>query len=205
MKFGCHPTRRRAQAILAFVLVATTGTAAEPPAPTSRPADDLTRRLLRGDAGASDALSKMLDAMKDAQQRLRDGRDAGDETQKSQRAALAALDELLETAQQSQDDAARQRGASARERRRSASVTPQPPRRTGERRPGDGQAATTQPVAGGPGDRAGVSAGELPRRWGQLPARDRAELIQGLDEQMPVKYRSHIEDYYRSLAEESPP
>lgn len=174
--------------------------------PTSQPANDFARRLLRGDSSQTDALTRMLAAMKESSTALSERHDPGAETQRTQRAALEAIDELIETARRSQDDTKRQ-STQARERRSPATVQPQPPRKPTERKPGDTRVATSQPAPGGKSDRAGVSAaiGETARRWGNLPARDRAELLQGLDEQMPVKYRAHIERYYRSLAEETPP
>jgi len=189
-----------------IVLCATQLAAADPPVPTSQPADDLARRLLRGSSTQTDALTRMLAAMQDAQTALHDRHNAGDQTQQSQRAALSALDELIETARRAENDANRA-GGRTQERRRPGTVQPQPPRPTGARKPDDSRIAASQPAPGGKSDRAGVSGaiGELPRRWGNLPARDRAELMQGLDEPMPLKYRTHIERYYRSLAEETPP
>jgi len=192
----------RSLAMLALIAACT---AADAPA-TSQPANDFARRLLRGDSAPADALTRMLAAMKESSTALSERHDPGAETQRTQRAALEAIDELIETARRSQDDAKRQ-STESRERRSAGTVQPQPPRPQPERKPGDTRVATSQPAPGGKSDRAGVSAavGETARRWGNLPARDRAELLQGLDEQMPVKYRTHIEHYYRSLAEEPPP
>lgn len=183
-----------------------TASAADETPPTSQPANDFARRLLRGESTQADALTRLLAAMKESSTALTVRHDAGAETQRTQRVALEAIDELIETARRSQDDAKRQ-NTKSRERRSAGSVQPQPPRKPPERKPGDTNVATSQPAPGGKSDRSGVSAavGETARRWGNLPARDRAELLQGLDEQMPVKYRTHIERYYRSLAEEPPP
>ncbi|MCP4247470.1 MAG: hypothetical protein GY778_10520, partial [bacterium] len=43
---------------------------------------------------------------------------------------------------------------------------------------------------------------EFRRGWGNLPARDRDEVLQGIDEDVLEKYRHLIERYFRTLAED---
>ena len=42
---------------------------------------------------------------------------------------------------------------------------------------------------------------ESRRGWGHLPARDRDELLQGVEEAFIEQYRPQIEQYYRALTE----
>jgi len=192
------------RAIMILVLVPAAAALAEPPA--SQPADPFARRLLKGDSTQADPLNRMIEAMSEARAGLADRRDAGRDTQLAQRQALSALDELIEAAQRS-SGAGSSSKSSKTQKRRAGRTGPQ------QKKPGavtnaDAKSATTRPAPGAArGDRSGVSStvGEAPRRWGNLPPRDRAELLSGLDEQMPAKYREHIERYYRSLAEENQP
>ena len=43
---------------------------------------------------------------------------------------------------------------------------------------------------------------EFRRGWGNLPQRDRDEVLQGIDEDSLEKYRRQIESYFRALAED---
>jgi hypothetical protein len=196
--------RRRLLLRIAWLLPVALAAAA-PAATTTQPVDLFVRRLLAGRSTQTDALARMLAAMDAAGTGLSQRRDPGRATQDAQKQAVAAIDELIETARRAQNEAA---GASKQTsaRRRAAPIDPKGRRpRPGESR---AQAAGTQPAIGPDrSDRAGVSAavGEQARRWGHLPSRDRAELLQGLDEKVPPKYREHVERYYRSLSEETPP
>ncbi len=192
------------QAALAALLFAAIPALADPP--TSQPADSFTRRLLKGDSTQGDPLNRMIESMDQARAGLADRRDTGRDTQLAQKQALTALDELIESAQRSSGSDGSSK-SSKTQKRRTGQASPQQKKAAS---PGkaDGKAPATQPAAGPTrGDRSGVSAnvGEAPRRWGNLPPRDRAELLNGLDEEMPAKYREHIERYYRSLTEEEKP
>lgn len=194
----------QARYFIACILFAAASAAADPPA--SQPADPFARRLLKGDSTQADPLNRMIDAMDQARAGLADRRDTGRDTQLAQKQALTALDELIESAQRSDGSNAASK-SSKTQKRRAGQTSPQQKRPGSPGKP-DSKSAATQPAPRPPkGDRAGVSSniGEAPRRWGNLPPRDRAELLNGLDEQMPAKYREHIERYYRSLAEEEKP
>lgn len=168
--------------------------------PTTRAVEGLARRLLSGGTSGADAGTRTVEAMRAAESRLSDGQDLGGAAREQSR-ALAAIDELIAAAKNADDgrSAARPSGSSGSRTKRGA-------RPGGARQPGptDGARRTTsQPAAAG-SDRRGLAAetGEKARRWGFLPPRDRAELLQGADESYPAKYREAVERYYRSLAEE---
>lgn len=147
---------RTASGLLVSFALTAACVAAETP-PTSQPAIDFARRLLRGESTQADALTRLLAAMKESSAALSERHDPGAETQRTQRAALEAIDELIETARRSQDDAKRQ-NTKSRERRSAGTVQPQPPRKPPERKPGDTNVAASQPAPGGKSDRSGVSA-----------------------------------------------
>lgn len=187
-----------------LILLASASAIAEPPA--SQPADPFARRLLKGDSTLADPLNRMIESMDRARAGLADRRDTGRDTQLAQKHALTALDELIEAAQQGGGSNSSPK-SSKTQKRPAGQPAPQQKRPGSPGRP-DGKSSATQPAPRPPkGDRAGVSEkfGETARRWGNLPPRDRAELLNGLDEQMPAKYREHIERYYRSLTEEEKP
>lgn len=173
---------------------------------TTRPTDDFTRRLLEG--RSSDVLvhEKLLAAMAEAQRRLLDEADNGVETHDALRRSLAAIDELIELAKSNESPSQQQQAGAARQGRTSARPQSRPADGREAGRAGKAQPARTAANEGpGAKDRRGLhDAADLQRRWGALPQRDREEILQGLDEEFPMRYRDYIEDYYRSIAEEPP-
>ncbi|MCC6492948.1 MAG: hypothetical protein IT424_08000 [Pirellulales bacterium] len=66
--------------------------------------------------------------------------------------------------------------------------------------PGESAATTTAAAVGGPVDRAAIS--RLVRdAWGELPQRQRDELLQPLAEEFLPQYAADIADYFEALAE----
>ncbi len=178
----------------------------EPPRPPRADRDDdLARRLLRGESDDADAPARLLSAMEAARQRLTDKADSGPRTREAQRTALALLDEIIAEAR-ARDTTERARSRAGRTAQRRAGAQ-DPDRQADARRTGRaGPMPATQPASGvgGAADRRGVTTpgADRDRAWGFLPPRERAEILQGLDEPFPPKYRQYVEQYYRSLADD---
>jgi len=192
---------------VAWASTAVVARAQEPPPPTpERKVDDLARKLI--DQAASDAdedlMASIMRLMSDAAQRLEIRFDPGGETQTVQRTILTKLDEAVKVA------AARRRPMRSRSQTASADKRRMPKNRP-DKRPGakDSRAAVTARDTSSAQrtdavKRAAGPGGELQetrRTWGQLPMRDREEIIQGIGEQFLERYRAWIERYYRALQE----
>ncbi|MFZ5829160.1 MAG: hypothetical protein ACOY3P_03695 [Planctomycetota bacterium] len=133
--------------------------------------------------------------LREAADRLR-SHNAGPETQALQQRAIDALTELLKRTQQSA----------------TAASKPSPPKpNPSQPKPGSkvGSKAGMAPTGSAQNPKAGVpdssppvlSAEEFQRIWGELPDREREELLQLPAESFPPVYREMIEEYFRRLAQ----
>ena len=170
------------------------------------PLEDLAGKLHRKALSDSDEdlMGALMRLMGDVSRRLQIDFDPGEQTQTVQRAISEKLDEAIKV-------------AASRRRMRSIS----PPSRGPDKRKLPSTAQRTEPSRNRTQDRASDSSsseapvaasdaktpptgGELHearRGWGNLPQREREELIQGVDEEFLESYRLWIERYYRSLQE----
>ncbi len=161
---------------------------------------DLTRKLDTQEPG--DEFTQAVALMGDAARRLGEARDAGLETQRVQEEILKRLDKLIADAQeqkkggkskqQQQQDKEQQQPASQQRAQQRQQSRPQP---GGE--PGAPQSGRED---GALGQRAGSAA-----TWGNLPARVRDALTEGLNDAFSARYRQRTEEYYRRLAEQRRP
>jgi len=181
----------------------------EKPAPQKGDAalDDLGQKLVRKaiDESEEDVMSVMIRLMGESARRLELDFDCGEETQAVQRRVLEELDSAIKEA------AARTR----RNKSQDASSSSDKRRKSSDQQPG-GQAAKEnegekgQATAEGTSEsatqlteaaKAGGDLKESRRAWGNLPPRERDEVIQGADENSLERYRQWIERYYRALQE----
>jgi hypothetical protein len=150
-------------------------------------------------------MAGVIRMMKEVAAKLEIQFDAGESTQVLQRRILSQLDEAIKTA--------------AAQRRPNRKNEPMPggdkrrmPQRTAEnaKKKADGQKRTADAAKSGdavPGAGAGqtsLTGGSLEesrRSWGNLPSRERDEVIQGSGERFLERYRAWIERYYRALQE----
>lgn len=158
---------------------------------------DLTRKL--NDEGEEDDFSRAVMLMGDAAKRLDEGKDAGLQTQRVQEDVLKALDKMISDAQKNQQ----------KQKSKQKQQQPQPspsPSQSQKQQKGQQQGAKPSPESGvpqvpredGPGrTRAGNTAA-----WGDLPARVREALVEGLNDRFSARYRQKTEEYYRRLAED---
>ena len=140
-----------------------------------------------------------------AAQRLELKLDAGEETQALQRTIMDRLDDAIKVAgvrrrSRSQDEAP---SKGDKRRRPEDESRPQGKRADAEKGKRDPTSSETKAVGSSRphGKRPGGSLQESRRTWGQLPRREREEVIQGVDERYLERYRTWIERYYRALQE----
>jgi hypothetical protein len=179
-----------------------------PPADRDRSTEDLARRLIEGESSADDGdvMEQLLTLMNDAQNRLHREFDPGDPTQTVQRRIIERLDDAIKLAlmNRSESSAPPQDAGDMREMppsdKEKKSVPD--PSASGEesQRPAAKDAASGEDLKRRMGDLR-----ELRRGWGNLPQRDREEIMQGLEEASLDRYRDMIERYYRALAETENP
>jgi hypothetical protein len=168
-----------------------------------------------GEEDDEEVLQRIMRLMEASHLRLAGEFDPGEQTQRIQRRILDDLDEALkrsrnqskrktQSQQQQQSGDRRQRGR--RQQKQSAS------------RPSQGQSQSDKPESGqdsaqsksdesGQGrqeDERQGKAGRVPRdrgrQWGNLPARDRDAVLQGIKDDYLPKFKELIERYYKALA-----
>ena len=165
--------------------------------------EDLSERLIRQAVGDQDRdiMDQITRLMDQSARRLHREFDPGRQTQAVQQQIVKTLDQAIAAAQRRRAKAS----ASARPTgdRRTTPPKPDRPRDSADATAGDQPPETT---AGGPGGADAPPATgrfrESRRGWGHLPARDRDEILQGLDEDVLEKYRSLIDRYFKALAED---
>jgi len=182
--------------------------AAEPEKKTKEPKQDdgLAGKLMRKAMSESDEdlMDVVMRLMGDVARKLGTDFDPGEQTQTIQREISSKLDDAIKT---------------AASRRRMHMVNPRP--QDADKRKLPSTVKRPEPSQGRKqGETSGSSASESPpastevktapagsalhdtrRGWGNLPDRERDEVIQGVDEEFLERYRMWIERYYRSLQE----
>ena len=207
------PTSPLITLVAACVIAAGATNATVQDAPTSqeRKAKDrksrLADRLLRKaktDA-EEDLMEGIIRRMNEASRRLGVDFDAGEKTVSIQEEISTQLDEAIERAAK-QRRPRRRSSPSANTDKRKMPTADSGKSSKQSSSSSDGAGADPAQAAGGEGQADGASPAdsefaELRRGWGHLPARDRDELIQGIEEQYLDRYRQWIEQYYRALQE----
>lgn len=151
-----------------------------------------------------DIMTRIIRLMNDSAKRLETDFDPGLDTQRVQDQILKELDEAIRFAAaqtKRSSDASRDRGDKRRMQESDSSENAA--RQTQPK--GVASESTEQPLA--PGQVTGETRlnpgplDEVRQNWGQLPPRDREELIQGAEEKALDRFKSLIDDYYRALQE----
>ena len=195
---------RRVMLIIAVtVIVATMSTAAQDRPRTDKPEpDDLTKRLLKGKAAdTEDPMDRVAALMQDSETRLTLDFDPGPDTQRLQEQIVIRLDEVIAQAKKNMT----RQGAGTRMRARGDARPEGRPAEQRQDRPDQTKDDTSAPGAGQGTDpqknATGGPLAETRREWGNLPEREREEVVQGAGQNTLTKYRNLIERYYRALAE----
>ncbi len=170
--------------------------------------DESKRRLIRKTKGQDDGdvMSRIIDHMAQAGERLADAFDPGDATQQIQKQALRDLDLAIKQAKQNMRAS---RSASSQNReKRSEGQTSDDAEGNAEGNDAEGQSDSSSGDEGSAGLGGGIEVGkdggtmsERRRHWGHLPPRDRDAMIQTVDDEFHEKYRRQIERYYETFAD----
>lgn len=170
--------------------------------------DELSQKLLRQAVTESDedVMAQILRLMHETARQLALEFNPGPRT-------LALQEQIMERLDQAIEAAAAQRRPSAGGQQQSRGDKRRMP---GQKQPGEGgdekqDADASDRDSAGTGvteagtttrtDRAGGELTESRRTWGNLPLREREEVIQGSGEGFLERYRNWIERYYRALQE----
>lgn len=151
-------------------------------------------------------MTRIIQAMEQCAQRLSVDFDASDQTRAVQDQIVKDLDEAIQAAANATHRKPNPSSSSPADKRSAGRPQPKPDK-------GEGKAGAVEPgrSADQPADqdtRASTeSASSSPprdlkdrrRSWGNLPARDRDEVIEGMDEAVMPRFREWIERYYRAL------
>jgi hypothetical protein len=179
-----------------------------------QPDEDLQRRLRRelGDAAEKESDNPLLEIarkMRDAERRL-DQHDAGPTTQIVQKEIVDDLEKLIDQARKAAKQPA---GGQSRS---------QP---VASRQPVGQPSTGGEPQGGQPNDRPAADSTQRPRAandrprqvdveqvqaiikelWGELPEREREQMLESPPEEFLPKYELLIEEYFRRLSEERTP
>ncbi len=179
----------------------------KPPRRDAGQQKELSKRLIRESATSSeeDVMDRLMRLMSESARRLEIEFDAGEETQAVQQRISKELDDAIKAAaSRIHKRSPRDSSAAGELRRRSDDEA----KRAQNREPGEQQSGTassdasTEP-AGVPatGSDSDAPFRESRRSWGNLPQRQREEVLQGIGEQFLERYRDWIERYYRALQE----
>lgn len=167
------------------------------PAPSPAQAD-LDRKLSGEEE--QDEFTRAVSLMGDAAKRLKDSQDPGLVTQRMQEDVLKALDKMISDAQKNQS---KSKSKSKQQQQQQSHSQPSP---SSQKSSQPAQKSSPSPEAGapqipredGPGrTRAGNAAS-----WGDLPARVRDALVEGINDRFSSRYRQKTEEYYKRLAED---
>ncbi|MCC7290918.1 MAG: hypothetical protein IT449_02515 [Phycisphaerales bacterium] len=201
--------RPRVARLLLAATVALLACVASPCVHAQDTADDLKRKLIKettGGADDGDVMSRILALMGQTARRLEVEFNPGADTQKAQETLIKELDDAIKQ-------------AAANTRKNKSQSSPSSDKRTAMKQKSDG-ASKPKPDAGrqgapqqdgesverdppaGDGQTASSKGRDLTERrrgWGNLPLRDRDEVIEGMDESVLPRFRDWIERYYRAL------
>lgn len=194
--------------LLLFLLLSPAVAEDDPPAAEDRQREQrLGQKLLKKAAkgGDEDVMDRTSRLMGEAAKRLQTDLDPGDDTQAVQRSVLEQLDRAIKQAAAQRRPKQSPSPSSKSDKRR---APPKPSTAEKRRQQGSDSAAAdatpskrTTPDDAKNRDAAGGELHESRRGWGNLPDRERDELIQGFDEESLERYRAWIERYYRALQE----
>jgi len=173
-----------------------------------QPADDeLIRRMLDRAAGEGDdeeVLQRVMRLMEASRLRLAAQFDPGEQTQRVQRRILDDLDEAIK-----RSGKRRGRPQQKQQQKKSADRRSRGQRQQQQQQQKQNKAASDQRKRAG--DEAPVGRGEAEngkvtrtpvergRQWGNLPARDRDAVLQGIKDDYLPKFKEMIERYYKAL------
>ena len=167
--------------------------------------EELSKRLIRQATGQEESglMGRIMSLMSEAAGHLKRDFDPGQDTQRVQREIIERLDEAIAAAQRRRSRGSGQQQQTSDKRR----APNKSDRQKQDQQPGDADAPPEDAASAKGQDQAAKSTAtgrlrEFRRGWGNLPQRDRDEVLQGIDEDILEKSRRLIENYFRALAED---
>jgi len=167
---------------------------------------DVGKRLIRDVAESADAdlMAQIMRLMSDVQQRLDVEFDPGEGTRATQQEIVDRLNDAIQLAARQRRNS-RQSAASSSDKRSRPDKARAKPKDRGSSQ-SQAKASESSDTTAGTADVASADAKagnmhETRRTWGNLPKRDRDEVIQGSDEAHLERFRKWIERYYQALQE----
>lgn len=178
----------------------------QPPAPPTQKPDDLATRLIRStiDQAEPDPMDQLIESMSKIAHKLQVEFDAGEDTQVLQREVSAMLDRAIKEAADRRRAKSRPDPRQMSDKRTSPAV--RKPAQKEDKKP-PGQAENTAATQGATPDSEESKSKSDPlvpgarRGWGNLPERDREEVLQGVEEEFLERFRPWVEQYFRALQE----
>ncbi len=176
--------------------------------------DDLSRRLLRKamQEGAEGVMETILRLMGESATKIEVDFDPGEQTQEIQREILVKLDEAIHAAAMNRRRSKSQPPSGSSDKRRRATPQGQSAESKAQEDQAVADGSARDSREGPPNGDAESPNGEFAdpdalrgRAWGNLPARERDELIQGAAEGYLDRYRVWVERYYRALQDSGSP
>jgi hypothetical protein len=167
--------------------------------------NDLTtgKRIQPTAPDAGKMIGDIMTHTKDAADNLKLNLDAGADTQDHQRKALAAMDTLIELVRQQEQK--KQQGQGKPDPGQKKEKNPgQGPPQPGDHQEGGTEAAQESQLPGGsanPFRSNGDIISKDPKEWGNLPPKDRDEILNSLQNGALKDYQTKIRKYYEALAE----
>ena len=167
----------------------------------AEPSQEALDAKLRDEA-PGEVLEEAVKLMDQTAQRLQVGRDAGLVTQRLQEDILRKLDTLIDQARQQQNQSQSSSSSSQQQQQQQQQPTQQQQQQDqqGQSPEGENQGENAPPSR--QGEEFNNLLNSAQAAWGMLPARIRALLMQGLNDQYSEMYGSATEEYYRRIAEE---
>lgn len=173
---------------------------------------------LRDDDDAGSVMARILSRMQKSYERLAQAYDSGAVTREIQRRIVADLAKALEAARQreKQPQSSPQSQPSKQQQDKQKSQRPKQQGKKPEKKNGkkDGKKDAGADARGRDKPAGRIAAGkrtqaaragpieETRRTWGNVPPRDRDEVVQGSEEKTIRKYAEQVERYYEALSSE---
>ncbi|MBI1827151.1 MAG: hypothetical protein HYR83_12295 [Planctomycetes bacterium] len=174
-----------------------------------RDREDLAGRLIRKSVTESDEglMDNVLRLMDETAHRMEIDFDSGSRTQELQKQISDKLDEAIKIAAAQRRPQKQNNSSASSDRRRGPNNAKSPtgkqgaPTAAAKAKESSTDESNAPSGAQGPAESARGEIRDLRRGWGQLPERQRDEVIQGSGEGYLERYRQWIEKYYRALQE----
>lgn len=147
-----------------------------------------------------DAFIQAVDLMGSVAQRIQTQKDAGVQTQRLQEDILRRLDQLISSMEQQQQQSSSSSSSSSSQQQQQQPNQPQQQQQQRSNGSESNEHASAPELQEGP---LRPNLEPVTAAWGNLPARVRDQLLQGIDDRFSALYENMTEAYYKRLAEEA--